>query len=574
MTTINGDIDSSNLPIIKSELHADPIDINTSISPLASAPISLDTILQKCGDLGRFQLFHYFFINLISVSAAVVGFYYVFAAADIDHRCRLAENVWPNDNQYHPINKKHEILINLYIPKTADGKKWEECVRYLNGTINDTLVTCPNGWAYDRSIFGYTFTEEANLVCGSQPKKSWIATLMQCGGFALLFIGSFADKFGRKKTIATVSIILFIICLITQIMIQWIPMSINVKFILLLLNQFASGLTAAAFSLIFILVLELTSSAHTGFAGNFALVLFTIGEGVVTLFAYLAKDWQLLKWINTAFIGLVIPYLYFMPESPLYLYSKRDFFRLEALLRRIATTNKRDEADWYPVYQELLRNQSFILSNQKELTFLQKAHQILAHRSTVIKLLITALLGFTTLMLYIKISYGLAAMSISPYLGILIGAAVEAGGYVTGSLLISTRLARKGSFILVTSVTIICVILIPIISNHSPIATVFIAQFGKFAISGSIAVSWIFVPELFPTAIRSGANGFFIAFSRIGAIVAPIIDTSISDEYLPYTFYASAGLALIVVLLTLLLPETKYTSMDDEEDYEKNRSDA
>ncbi|CAM4832647.1 unnamed protein product, partial [Rotaria magnacalcarata] len=124
--------------------------------------------------------------------------------------------------------------------------------------------------------------------------------------------------------------------------------------------------------------------------------------------------------------------------------------------------------------------------------------------------------------------------------------------------------------ILVTSVTIICVILIPIISNHSPIATVFIAQFGKFAISGSIAVSWIFVPELFPTAIRSSANGFFIAFSRIGAIVAPIIDTSISDEYLPYTFYASAGLALIVVLLTLLLPETKYTSMDDEEDYGKN----
>ncbi|CAF5090939.1 unnamed protein product, partial [Rotaria magnacalcarata] len=44
-------------------------------------------------------------------------------------------------------------------------------------------------------------------------------------------------------------------------------------------------------------------------------------------------------------------------------------------------------------------------------------------------------------MLYIKIRYGLAAMSISPYLGILIGAAVEAGGYVTGSLLISTRLA-------------------------------------------------------------------------------------------------------------------------------------
>ncbi|CAF5015981.1 unnamed protein product, partial [Rotaria socialis] len=181
---------------------------------------------------------------------------------------------------------------------------------------------------------------------------------------------------------------------------------------------FASGLTTAVFSLIFVLMLELTSSAHRGFAGNMALVLFTTGEGFVTLFAYLAKDWQILKWINTALIGLILPYLYFMPESPLYLYSKQDYVRLEALLRRIATRNKRKEADWYPAYQELVRNQSVTSSHDKQLSFFQKNREILAHRSIVVKLLITGLLGFTTLMLYVKISYSLAAMSISPYLGI------------------------------------------------------------------------------------------------------------------------------------------------------------
>lgn len=318
-------------------------------------------------------------------------------------------------------------------------------------------------------------------------------------------------------------------------------------------------------------MLELTSSAHTGLAGNVALVSFTVGEIIVTGFAYLTKNWQILKWADTAFIGIVIPYLYFMPESPLYLYSKRQYAQLEALLRRIATTNKRKEADWFPFYQEFLRHQSSIIKNDQELTFFQKAHKILTHRSAIIKLLITALLGFTTLMLYIKLSYGLAVMSISPYLGILIGAAVEAAGYVTGSLLISTKLARKGSFILMTLLTIICVILIPIMLKYSPLATVFIAQFGKFAISGSIAVSWIFVPELFPTSIRSGANGIFIASSRMGAIVAPIINTSVSTNYLPYTFYASSGLAVIVVLLTFALPETKYTKMDDVHDYAINQ---
>ncbi|CAF0811676.1 unnamed protein product [Rotaria sp. Silwood1] len=567
-------MDSMNADATKEELHADPIDINTSISYLAATPISLDRILQKCGDLGRFQFIHYFFINLISMSAAVAGFYYVFAVADSDHRCRLPANVWPNDTQYNPINITHELIINTYIPKTKDGKKWEQCVLYSTEYPNDTLIDCPNGWVYDRSVFGYTFTEEANLVCARKPKQSWIATLMQCGGFALLIIGTFADKFGRKTTTSVVTIFLFITCLITQIIMQWTPMTVEKKFALLLLNQFASGLTAAAFSLIFILVLELTSSAHTSLAGNFALVSFAVGEGIVTLFAYLAKDWQILKWADTAFIGLVIPYLYFMPESPLYMYSKRQYVQLEGLLRRIATTNKRKEEDWYPVYQEFLKNQTAISLSTNELSLSQKANRILTHRSTVFKLLTTALLGFTTLMLYIKISYGLAVMSISPYLGILIGAAVEAAGYVAGSLLISTRLARKGSFILMGVLTTICVILIPILLKYSPIATVFIAQFGKFAVSGAIAVSWIFVPELFPTSIRSSANGFFIAFSRIGAIVAPIINASVSNEYLSYTFYASAGLAVIVVLLTLLLPETKYKQLDEEEDYETNQNSA
>jgi hypothetical protein len=163
------------------------------------------------------------------MSAGVVGFYYVFGAAEPDHRCRLPESIWPDDTQYYPINRTHEIYINSYIPIIKDGTKWEKCVRYTTGNPNDTLVNCPNGWAYDRSIFGYTFTEEANLVCGSEPKKSWLATLMQCGGFSLLIIGSFADRFGRKKLTAIVTILLVVTCIITQIIIQWIPMTVETK---------------------------------------------------------------------------------------------------------------------------------------------------------------------------------------------------------------------------------------------------------------------------------------------------------------------------------------------------------
>jgi hypothetical protein len=166
------------------------------------------------------------------MSAGIMGFYYVFGAADPDYRCRLPANLWPDDTQYNPINITHEILINSYIPKTKDGTKWEKCVRYkynITENLNDTLINCPNGWAYDRSIFGYTFTEEANLVCNRESEKSWLATLMQCGGFSLLIIGSLADRYGRKRLTVIVTILLFIICLITQTLMQWLPMTSEMK---------------------------------------------------------------------------------------------------------------------------------------------------------------------------------------------------------------------------------------------------------------------------------------------------------------------------------------------------------
>lgn len=497
------------------------------------------------------------------MSAGIMGFFYIYGVADVNHRCRLPESIWPNDNSYNSINSTHEKLLEQFIPKTKDGKSWEQCIMHSKSVFSNSTIDCPNGWVYDRSVFGYTYTEEANFVCNRAPEKSWLATMMQCGGFALLIIGSLADRFGRKRTTVAVTMFLFIVCLITQFLMEFLPMDTEVKFGLLLLNQFASGLTAATFSLIFILLLELTSSEHTSLAGNLALVSFTIGEMIVTLFAYLARDWQILKWADTAFVGLILPYLYFMPESPLYLYSRRQYDQLEALLRRIAKRNRRKESEWYLAYQAFMRTQPIASLHDEKTPCCTKIQQFFTNKSTLSKLFIIALIGFTTMLLYIKISYGLAAMDISPYLGILIGALVEAAGYVIGSILISTKFGRKGSFIFMMILTIICVVLIPNIITISALATVFIAQFGKFSISGAIAVSWIFVPELFPTSTRSGANGFFIAFGRIGAIVAPIINTAIPAEYQSYVSYAAAGLGVLSVILTLILPETKDKSMDD-----------
>ncbi|CAF0978711.1 unnamed protein product [Rotaria sordida] len=156
-------MDSVSYIIGDSSMSIDQVNITTMQPSSTTKPISLDGVMRLCGDLGRFQLIHFFFLNLVSMSAGIVAFYYVFGAADPEHRCQLPPSVWPNDVHYWPINQTHEFYINAYIPKGTDGK-WNKCMRYTTNKQNSTLINCPNGWAYDRSVFGYTFTEEANLL--------------------------------------------------------------------------------------------------------------------------------------------------------------------------------------------------------------------------------------------------------------------------------------------------------------------------------------------------------------------------------------------------------------------------
>ncbi|CAF2699516.1 unnamed protein product [Rotaria sp. Silwood2] len=127
----------------------------------------------------------------------------------------------------------------------------------------------------------------------------------------------------------------------------------------------------------------------------------------------------------------------------------------------------------------------------------------------------------------------------------------------------SGRLGRKYSFMMFTGLTSLCVFLIPLLTKRSTIGTVIISQFGKFSISASMAITWIYISELFPTSIRSSANGFAVAVSRIGAILAPVIDANINEHYLSITFYIYAALALLILLLTCLLPETKNVPLTD-----------
>ena len=78
---------------------------------------------------------------------------------------------------------------------------------------------------------------------------------------------------------------------------------------------------------------------------------------------------------------------------------------------------------------------------------------------------------------------------------------------------------------------------------------------GKMAISGCLAVMYIYTAELFPTQVRANAVGLCSMIEQFGGIISPVF-LHIHDIYswLPGTVF---GLTSIVAgLMSLYLPET------------------
>lgn len=129
--------------------------------------LTLENIIRRCGDFGRYQWLHFFFLCILNFSSGITGFYYVFGLAEPYYRCRLPSNIWPDDNQYTAINTTHQHLLDQYLMPSSKCEN-------INGTSCHDFV-------YDRSVYGTTFTEEANFICSHAMKKTWLSTVYQIG---------------------------------------------------------------------------------------------------------------------------------------------------------------------------------------------------------------------------------------------------------------------------------------------------------------------------------------------------------------------------------------------------------
>lgn len=171
--------------------------------------VTLEDVIEECGSCGRFQYINFFFLVFFPIASGICNFYYVFGAATPSYKCDIVGEPVPG--------------IHFEILST-------QCSYLKKNDLNITIGEYPcTQWIYDRTIFGKTFTEEANLVCENSFRRSYISTMLQLGTMLIFFVGRITDTIGRRRSIQLLIGIVFIPSIITQTLLQFISMPINYK---------------------------------------------------------------------------------------------------------------------------------------------------------------------------------------------------------------------------------------------------------------------------------------------------------------------------------------------------------
>ena len=100
-----------------------------------------------------------------------------------------------------------------------------------------------------------------------------------------------------------------------------------------------------------------------------------------------------------------------------------------------------------------------------------------------------------------------------------------------------------------------------------------LAQIGRFAITGSFSMVFVYVVELMPTPVRNVGLGSASVWARVGGIIAPYIGRELGRSSPSAPLYIFGVTSLLAAALVLLLPETQGrvlpTTLEEGETFSK-----
>ncbi|GFT50775.1 organic cation transporter protein [Nephila pilipes] len=398
-------------------------------------------------------------------------------------------------------------------------------------------------WEYDTSESSRTIVSEWDLVCD----REWLISLAKSVfmfGYLLsvILFGQISDWIGRLPTTLLCYVGTCISMFLSLLSTSYIMFAVLRFF----QSFFRAGITIAGY----VLLMEIVAAQHQAEVG--ICIQFGWSFGFITLpaIAWFVRDWFWFQLVlSLSFLPFAFAYI-FVPESPRWLLVKGKTDKLEKLLVKAAAINRREiKGD--------VRNLEMFKSGIKEeenknQTFWEVLKIPKMRNRTFNMIYIWIVNAF----LYYGLSYNTNDLAGNPYLNFFLAGLLEFPSYVLVFWSIK-KWGRRPTLVylmLIGGATYAADLPVP---KDLPWMSTSLALMGKFCVTGSFGLLYLYTSEIFPTGVRNVTLGSCSMCARVGSILAPFMRDLGRATYpeVPNVLYTL--LALTSGLLALALPETR-----------------
>jgi OCT family organic cation transporter-like MFS transporter 4/5 len=259
----------------------------------------------------------------------MVSFSYDLNVGTPDHRCRLSKN----DTYEKPAEIYERFRQNLPSTATEYDKR---CTMFVNNT-SFKKKSCDQGWVYDKKKYGETLSTELSLFCDKFHLRALTQNVYTAGTAGSLLTGFLSDRWGRRKTIYLLVIILIIALNTMQLFLY----SQDHKLLVFTICRFFQGFAITFYSVSLVLLLELTGSSRRVLAANTLAYSFALGQIILAIVSWQLKDYKLTYWVLNIYVLPFVCIYILIPESPRWLVQQGRVREARKVIERIFLINRR-----------------------------------------------------------------------------------------------------------------------------------------------------------------------------------------------------------------------------------------